>query len=71
LLRTGEIVAVDHSVFRSALTPPSWEQRLLAACLAGPAAASHRAGSARSRNDEVSLARAVRNALIRAGHHFD
>jgi len=46
LLRTGEIVAVDHNVFRSTLTPPSWEQRLLAACLAGPAVASHRAAGA-------------------------
>jgi very-short-patch-repair endonuclease len=46
LLRTGEIVSVDHNVYRSALTPPSWEQRLLAACLAGPAVASHRSAGA-------------------------
>ena len=46
LLRTGEIVAVDHNVYRSALTPPSWEQRLVAACLAGPAVASHRSAGA-------------------------
>ena len=46
LLRTGELVAVDRNVYRSALTPPSWEQQLLAACLAGPAVASHRAAGA-------------------------
>ncbi|MBM3661111.1 MAG: type IV toxin-antitoxin system AbiEi family antitoxin domain-containing protein [Actinobacteria bacterium] len=45
-LRTGELVAVDHGVYRSALTPPSWHQRLAAACLAGPAVASHRSAAA-------------------------
>jgi len=44
-LRTGELVAVDERVYRSVLTPPSWHQRLLAACLAGPAVASHRAAA--------------------------
>ncbi len=38
----GDFVAVDHGVYRSALTPSSWHQRLLAACLAGPAVGSHR-----------------------------
>jgi very-short-patch-repair endonuclease len=37
-------VVADHGVYRSALTPPTWHQRLLAACLAGPAVASHRSG---------------------------
>lgn len=41
-IRTGEIEAVDHRVYRHAGTPSSWEQRVLAACLAGPAVASHR-----------------------------
>jgi very-short-patch-repair endonuclease len=34
---------VDHNVYRSSATPETWRQRLLAACLAGPAVASHRA----------------------------
>jgi very-short-patch-repair endonuclease len=34
---------VDRSVYRPAATPASWHQRLMAACLAGPAVASHRA----------------------------
>jgi very-short-patch-repair endonuclease len=41
-VRTGEIVAVDELVYRQAGTPPSSKQRLMAACLAGPAVASHR-----------------------------
>jgi len=41
-LDTGDLVAADYGVYRSVLTPTSWHQRLLAACLAGPAAASHR-----------------------------
>ncbi|MFM8303520.1 MAG: type IV toxin-antitoxin system AbiEi family antitoxin domain-containing protein [Actinomycetota bacterium] len=45
-VRTGELVAVDYGVYRSALTPRSWHQRLLAACLAGPAVASHRSAAA-------------------------
>lgn len=44
-LRWGDLVAVDHGVYRSVLTPPSWHQRLTAACLAGPAVASHRAAA--------------------------
>jgi len=43
-IRTGEVVAVDHAVYRSILAPTTWHQRLLAACLAGPAVASHRSG---------------------------
>jgi len=35
-------VVVDHSVYRFAGTPSTWRQRLMAACLAGPAVASHR-----------------------------
>lgn len=41
-IRTGEVVAIDHAVYRSVITPTTWHQRLLAACLAGPAVASHR-----------------------------
>ncbi len=41
-IRTGEIVAIDELVYRHVATPPSWKQRLVAACLAGPAVASHR-----------------------------
>jgi Protein of unknown function (DUF559) len=42
----GEWEAVDHAVYRDAATPPSWRQRLMAACLAGPAVASHRSAAA-------------------------
>jgi very-short-patch-repair endonuclease len=45
-VRRGEWVAVDHGVYRAAETPPSWRQRLIAACLAGPAVASHRSAAA-------------------------
>jgi hypothetical protein len=38
----GDVVAVDYGVYRSVLTPATWHQRLLAACLAGPAVGSHR-----------------------------
>ena len=41
----GRWVAVDFGVYREATTPQSWHQRLLAACLAGPAFASHRAAA--------------------------
>jgi very-short-patch-repair endonuclease len=40
-----EWIAVDHGVYRAAETPSSWLQRLMAACLAGPAVASHRAAA--------------------------
>jgi very-short-patch-repair endonuclease len=40
-----EWVAVDHGVYRASETPTSWLQRLMAACLAGPAVASHRAAA--------------------------
>lgn len=43
---SGEWEAVDHGVYRVAGTPPSWRQRLMAACLAGPAVASHRSAAA-------------------------
>jgi very-short-patch-repair endonuclease len=33
---------VDRGVYRASTTPECWEQRLIAACLAGPAVASHR-----------------------------
>src|SRR5262249_47987129 len=39
-------IAIDHGVYRVAEAPGSWRQRLLAACLAGPAVASHRAAAA-------------------------
>ena len=45
-VRRGEWIAVDHGIYRSALTPESWSQRVLAACLAGPAVASHRSAAA-------------------------
>ena len=44
-VQTNEWVAVDHGVYRAAQTPTSWLQRLMAACLAGPAVASHRAAA--------------------------
>lgn len=44
-LRTHAWEAVDYGVYRTAGTPGSWHQRLLAACLAGPAVASHRAAA--------------------------
>ncbi len=43
---SGEWVAADHGVYRFAVTPPTWPQRVLAACLAGPAVASHRTAAA-------------------------
>jgi hypothetical protein len=45
-LATGQWKLVDHAVYRDAATPPSWRQRLIAACLAGPAVASHRSAAA-------------------------
>jgi predicted transcriptional regulator of viral defense system len=42
----GNWCAVDQGVYRAAATPASRRQRLLAACLAGPAVASHRAAAA-------------------------
>jgi hypothetical protein len=41
-VRAGVWVVVDYGVYRASSTPSSWHQRLLAACLAGPAVASHR-----------------------------
>jgi very-short-patch-repair endonuclease len=35
-------VMTDHNVYRFSATPETWHQRLIAACLAGPAVASHR-----------------------------
>jgi very-short-patch-repair endonuclease len=45
-VRWAQWIAVDHGVYRAAETPTSWSQRLLAACLAGPAVASHRSAAA-------------------------
>ena len=45
-ISTGDWESVDHAVYRVAGTPPSWRQRLMAACLAGPAVASHRSAAA-------------------------
>jgi very-short-patch-repair endonuclease len=42
-IHAGIWEVVDRSVYRPAATPTSWRQRLMAACLAGPAVASHRA----------------------------
>ena len=44
-LRTAQWLPIDFGVYREATTPGSWHQRLLAACLAGPAFASHRAAA--------------------------
>jgi hypothetical protein len=41
-LQAGAWILLDHNVYCLAATPPSWHQRLMAACLAGPAVASHR-----------------------------
>jgi very-short-patch-repair endonuclease len=46
-VQRGDFIAADFGVYRGATTPPSSDQRLLAACLAGPAVASHRAAAAR------------------------
>jgi hypothetical protein len=45
-ITTNEWEAVDHAVYRVAGTPASWRQRIMAACLAGPAMASHRSAAA-------------------------
>jgi very-short-patch-repair endonuclease len=42
-LASGLWRGVDRNVYAFASTPSSWRQRVLAACLAGPAVASHRA----------------------------
>jgi Protein of unknown function (DUF559)/Transcriptional regulator, AbiEi antitoxin len=44
-VNSGEWEPVDYAVYRLAGTPPSWRQRLMAACLAGPAVASHRSAA--------------------------
>ena len=41
-LHRGVRALADHNVYRMSATPRTWNQRLLAACLAGPAVASHR-----------------------------
>jgi very-short-patch-repair endonuclease len=41
-----EWVSVDYGVYRAATTGSTWRQRLMAACLAGPAVASHRSAAA-------------------------
>jgi Protein of unknown function (DUF559)/Transcriptional regulator, AbiEi antitoxin len=45
-LRAGQWERVDHAVYRVAGTPPGWRQSLKAACLVGPAVASHRSAAA-------------------------
>jgi hypothetical protein len=45
-VNNGEWEPVDYGVYRVAGAPPTWRQRLMAACLAGPAVASHRAAAA-------------------------
>ena len=45
-VRRREWIAIDHGVYRAAETPVSWRQRVMAACLAGPAVASHRSAAA-------------------------
>ncbi len=44
-LTAGAWERADWCVYRDAHTPGSWEQRLLAACLGGPAVASHRSAA--------------------------
>jgi len=44
-VRSGSWRAVDHGVYTTAETPLSWNRRVLAACLAGPAVASHRSAA--------------------------
>ena len=41
-VRTGEWIVLDTNVYGPSTTTASWKQRLVAACLAGPAVASHR-----------------------------
>jgi very-short-patch-repair endonuclease len=50
-LRAGEWVRCHAGVYRLAGAPRSWEQKLVAACLAGSGAASHRAAAALLRLD--------------------
>lgn len=45
-LSRGQWMLADHNVYRMSATPGGWNQRLLAACLAGPAVASHRSAGA-------------------------
>jgi hypothetical protein len=45
-VKSGQWEAVDYAVYRVTGTPPTWRQRLMAACLAGPAVASHRSAAA-------------------------
>jgi very-short-patch-repair endonuclease len=44
-LARGVWILIDHNVYRLAATPETWHQRLIAACLGGPAVASHRSAS--------------------------
>jgi very-short-patch-repair endonuclease len=44
-VNTGEWIRTDQGVYRVAGSPVTWHQRLLAACLAGPAVASHRSAA--------------------------
>ncbi|MCU1456824.1 MAG: hypothetical protein JWL73_916 [Actinomycetia bacterium] len=41
----GRWIRADFAVYRPVTTAPTWHQVLMAACLAGPALASHRAGA--------------------------
>ncbi|HEU5302574.1 MAG TPA: type IV toxin-antitoxin system AbiEi family antitoxin domain-containing protein [Acidimicrobiia bacterium] len=43
--RRGLWISVDHGVYRTADSATSWHQRLVAACLVGPAVASHRSAA--------------------------
>ena len=45
-VRTGSWRAIDYGVYAAAGTPDTWHRRLLAACLGGPAVASHRSAAA-------------------------
>jgi hypothetical protein len=44
-LRIGRWICVDAGVYRPASTPPSWELTVMAACIGGPAVASHRSAA--------------------------
>jgi len=45
-IRAGTWIAVDYGVYAIPGAPESWQRRLLAACLGGPAVASHRSAAA-------------------------
>jgi very-short-patch-repair endonuclease len=67
---TGAFVIVDHAVYRVSGTPPSRQQLLMAACLAGPAVVSHRSAgliwSFPAMSDEIVEVTALRHRRRRS-----